>query len=117
MPTKLRKRKSPRTRTKAPGKARRAKQPTHLQLLGRRQKRFVIWAGKSSVEQLSDRFRRFLPRSELFWEAALKAKMSPGEYEARLLNRNKISSRIGGINRGAWARGAAARLPSPLNVR
>ncbi len=101
MPAKLRKRKSPRTRIKAPEKARRAKQPTPLQRLGSLQKRFVIWAGKSSIEKLSERLRRFLPERELFWEAALKAGESRQEYEARLLNQSKIRSRTSAINRGA----------------
>jgi len=69
--------------------------------LGRLQKWFVIWAGKSSIEKLSERLRRFLPETEFFWEAALKAGVSRREYEARLLNHSKIRSRIGGINRGA----------------
>lgn len=101
MPAKLRKRKSPRTKIRAPQKAKRAKQPTPLQRLGSLQKRFVIWAGKSSIEKLSERLRRFLPERELFWEAALKVGMSRQEYEARLLNQSEIRSRIGGINRGA----------------
>ena len=101
MPATLRKRKSPQTRSTAPNKARLAKQPTTLQLLGSQQKRFVIWAGKSSIEKLSERLRRFLPERESFWEAALKAGMSRQEYEDRLLNQSKIKGRIEGINRGA----------------
>src|SRR6266446_8596677 len=93
MPTKLRKRKSPRSRIESPEKTRSAKQPATLHLLGRLQKWFVIWAGKSSIEKLSERLRRFLPERELFWEAALKAGESRQEYEARLLNQSKIRSR------------------------
>lgn len=113
MSVNLRKRKSPRTKVKAPQKAKRAKQPTILQLLGRRQKQFVIWAGKSSVEKLSERLRRFLPNRELFWEAAQKAGMSRQEYESRLLNPNEIRSRIGGINRGARLVFSAAGWKKP----
>ena len=113
MPATLRKRKSPQTRSTAPNKARLANQPTTLQLLGSQQKRFVIWAGKSSIEKLSERLQRFLPERELFWEAALKASMSRQEYEDRLLNQNKIRSRIGGINRGARLVFSAAGWKKP----
>ena len=97
----LRKRKSARTRLTAPKKVSRAKQPTSLQLLGKKQQQCAIWTGKSSIEKLSERLRRFLPERESFWEAALKAGMSRQKYEDRLLEQNKIKSRIGGINRGA----------------
>ena len=112
-PTKLRKRKSPRTNFTAPKKARRAKQVTGLQFLESQQKRFVIWAGKSSIEKLSERLRRFLPERESFWESVLKAGMSRPEYEERLLNRSKIRSRVGGIYRGARLVLSAAEWKKP----
>ena len=101
MPAKLPKRTSQQMRIKAAQKPRRAKQTTTLQRLGGQRTRFVIWAGKSSNEQLSERLRRFLPERELFWETALKVGVTRQEYEARLLNQSKIRSRILAINRGA----------------
>lgn len=112
-PAKLRKRKSPHTRFTAPKKAGRAKQPTRLQFLGSQQKRFVIWAGKSSIEKLNERLRRFLPERKSFWESVLKAGMSRQEYEDRLLNRSKIRSRVGGIYRGARLVFSAAGWKKP----
>lgn len=113
MPAKLRKRKSSRSKTKATEKARRAKQQTNLQLLGRKQTRLLMWAGNSSKEQLSERLRRFLPEREFFWEAALKADMPRQKYEARLLDQSKIRGRYGGINRGARLIFSAAGWKKP----
>ena len=113
MPTTLRKRKSPQARFKAPIKVRRAKQPTNLHLLGNKQKQFVIWAGKSSIEILSERLRRFLPKNEAFWETAMKAGTPRQEYEDRLLNQIKIRGRIEGINRGARLVLSAAGWKNP----
>lgn len=113
IPIKPQKRKSPLTRFPAPKKTRRAKQPTSLHLLENKQKQCAIWARKSSIEKLSERLQRFLPKSETFWEAVLKAGMSRQEYEDRLLDQSKIKNRFGGINRGARLVFSAAEWKNP----